>query len=207
MKKTLLIAAATGLMAVSSFAQGTLVFANTAIAATKINTNVLNGSVRGLVGLTPGFLNYGLFVGASGTTSNNLTLALNSTGGAALVTGNSTTATGRLDGDGGGSFVGISGFAASTPIAVQVRAWSASYGNDWQSAFNAYAANTPGVWWGASIVGSLTLNPVSGPGTALFSSTTPITGFDVYTTVPEPSTIALGMLGLASLAFLRRRNK
>lgn len=205
MKKTFILLAASSLLAVSAFAQGTVVFANAIGSSTHISTN-LNGSVRGQVGLTPSFLNYGLFIGAAGSGSNGLALASNATGGASLITTNSTTSIGRFDGDFGGTYVGIQGFAASSTADVQIRAWAASYGNNWQAAFAANQANTPGAWYGASTVATISLNPAGGPGTVLFTSGV-LTGFDVYSTVPEPSTIALGMLGLASVMFLRRRNK
>jgi len=205
MKKTFITLAAASLMAVSAFAQGTVVFANVLSATTHVFTNINNGAIRGQVGLTPNFLNYGLFIGSGGSGSNGLALANNVVGGIALVTTNSTSATGRFDGDAPGTFVGIQGMASGTSADVQIRAWSASYGNNWQSAYSAYQSGTAGAWWGASTVATITLNAAAGPGTPLFTAGV-LTGFDV-TTVPEPSTIALGMLGLASLAFLRRRNK
>jgi hypothetical protein len=85
------------------------------------------------------------------------------------------------------------------PSTVQVRAWSSSV-----DTYEA-AVGKGGLEWGSSAPLSLTAtgNPAASP------PTTPVDlvglqGFQLQT-VPEPSTIALGVLGAASLFFARRR--
>jgi hypothetical protein len=195
MKKILLFTFCLGLVASTVYGQGTVAFANTINAQTHI-TNAVTGAK---VATTAGLLNYGLFVGTAGTSSNSLDLATSPSSVAAVV-GNSTTAAGRFD---GGANYQIGGYAASASVAIQVRAWSASFGNDWLT-----ASTTPGALYGVSRVATLNLGPSSGPGTVLFNPTDPLklTGFSVYQVVPEPSTIALGLMGLgATLVLIRRR--
>jgi hypothetical protein len=59
---------------------------------------------------------------------------------------------------------------------------------------------------GKTLVQQVTLAPSAGPGTVTWNST-PIVGrfAQMLITVPEPSTIALGVLGLGSLLLFRRR--
>ena len=60
---------------------------------------------------------------------------------------------------------------------------------------------------GQTDVKQVTLGPATGPGTVVWGSTATASRFSplLVTIVPEPSTIALGVLGLSSLLLFRRR--
>jgi hypothetical protein len=59
---------------------------------------------------------------------------------------------------------------------------------------------------GRTGVKQVTLAPAAGPGTIIWGSTATASRFSpLLVTVPEPSTIALGVLGLGSLLLFRRR--
>ena len=67
------------------------------------------------------------------------------------------------------------------------------------------ASNSLG-WRGQTDMKQVTLAPAAGPGTVIWSSSANVTRFTpLIVTVPEPSTIALGVLGLGSLLLFRRR--
>jgi len=88
-------------------------------------------------------------------------------------------------------------FPAGTPVAVQVRAWLSA------TAFADYASAVAG---GAAVGVSpvLVLTPTASPSpapTLVGSGLTPFT----IAPVPEPSSIALGLLGLGAVALFRRR--
>jgi hypothetical protein len=87
---------------------------------------------------------------------------------------------------------------ASGPITLQMRAWTASF-STYAAAVAASAAGNPTVEFGSSPVLS-NFNPYYAPNTPGV-----ITGLQGFTMVPEPSTIALGILGASSLFFVRRR--
>lgn len=94
-----------------------------------------------------------------------------------------------------GVMVGLSGILAvpnagdaGTAISLQVR-----------------ASNAEG-WRGQTEVKQVSLAPSSGPGTVIWGSTATAARFSpLIVTVPEPSTIALGVLGLGSLLLFRDR--
>lgn len=85
-------------------------------------------------------------------------------------------------------------FAGGTDVSVQMRAWAASGGNNYE------AAAAAGAWAGTSTGVDLkvTVAPNTPPD---------MMGLQPFklTQVPEPSTLALGVLGAAAL-LLRRRN-
>lgn len=104
-----------------------------------------------------------------------------------------------------GQFLGgtriYSGFPIGTPAAFQVRAWltTGSFAN-YEAAFN----GDPNGLFGQSVVMQITPNDPAGtapPPTFLGS------GFQAFTidVIPEPSSIALGLLGLGAIALFRRR--
>jgi hypothetical protein len=90
-------------------------------------------------------------------------------------------------------------------VFAQVRAWETRFGADW-----AAAKSTPGAYYGETDVRQLEpLGPTSGPATVIWqgsTSTSPNRFFAMQIgIVPEPSTIALAVLGLGSLLLFRRR--
>lgn len=83
-------------------------------------------------------------------------------------------------------------FAGGTAVKVQMRAWEASGGNSYEAALAA------GKLVGESAVLDLTVQ--------VAPNTPPdMVGLTSFNLVPEPSTMALGVLGVAAL-LLRRRN-
>jgi hypothetical protein len=203
---TLAIAAVTTL----SYAQGTLQFNNA------IGSRFNLTDAAGQTGLLPtnAPVNFGLFYGH---TSGNLTLV-------SVLGAPSPTSPGFMVAPNGTAFqlatAGGEVTAANEQVFVRVRAWSASFGTDWQAARTAYLAGTPGVMYGEagasanSIVGteilSELLGAAGGPGSFLWQGTTGtdpnrFTPMTVITAVPEPSTIALGVLGAGALCLLRRK--
>lgn len=87
-------------------------------------------------------------------------------------------------------------FPAGTIITAQVRAWRLSDGADWNT-----ASNTPGAHVGKSNLINVTLvtPPTTPPNLIGLQS------FNLAVVVPEPSTIALGLLGGLLLLFRRRK--
>ena len=104
-----------------------------------------------------------------------------------------------------------------------VLGWSASEGTAWSTVSGELANNGAGLVTGGYFGVSPVAYNEAGGGTALGGSTTPLLGgstytslagsgltggFDLYsigTPTPEPSTIALGVMGAASLLALRRK--
>lgn len=101
---------------------------------------------------------------------------------------------------GGGTFLGANPVNLGTvdPVDVTVRAWPTELGG-----YDA-AASTPG----AEILEGVTFSAQGGNANAAPPEVPRALGFPGGTTVvvPEPSTIALGILGLGALALRRRRN-
>lgn len=129
-----------------------------------------------------------LYYGAAGTAEGSLTaVAANP----ALFRVATTSSPGTWSG-GTRTLVGIT--AGQTAV-LQVRVWDSV-------AFPAgYAAAVAGNGVrGASALFDYTVPAAGSPPAAFF-----IEGFRGFTLVPEPSTIALGVLGLAGLLFIRRR--
>jgi len=189
MKKILLLL---GLLALPAavFAQGTVVFQNTA--ATVLTTNDLQGHTGTVA---TGFkIRVGLYVGTPGSDPSTFSLAGIAT--------NSAISAGRF-----GYTLAISG-NNGVNIDYQVRAWQLSAGLDYES------ATAGGIFRGVSGIGNAT--PATGTATSpnLFSSTAGspefagqlANGFALTPNpVPEPSSIALGLLGLGAVALFRRR--
>ena len=186
MNKKLLVL---GLLALplAVFAQGTVQFANTS--TTQLTTNSLTGAV----GPTTGANHYlvGLYIAPQGTVNPSaFTLVGTATNGTAPVNN------GRFNG--GNPFV-IPGNTGQT-IAFQIRAWTMSAGSRYEDVTSSTA------YRGVSAIGQVTPATGATPTPALFG-TNPgqlSSGF-ALTPVPEPSTIALGLLGLGAVALFRRR--
>lgn len=197
MKKNLLTLALIALSAVASYAQGTITFANTI--ASKILLDA-DGSGPGAAVAVPAgaALNYGVFWGAPGTSADALQLNNGPLGTA------HATSTGIIN---VGSPYVINGGLEQATVSLQIRAWSSSFGNDWQT-----ASRTQGAMWGQTDVRQVKLLATAGPGAIIWQGNagTDASRFFAFTispvvTVPEPSTIALAVLGLGSLLLFRRR--
>jgi hypothetical protein len=94
----------------------------------------------------------------------------------------------------------IDGIAPGAIVAVQVRGWETAAGS-----YDLAAASSTFYRGKSDIFANDTGNPNATPTAELPTALVP--GFNgLILTVPEPSTIALGMLGLAGLFVLRRRS-
>jgi len=173
--KKLLLTVSLLVAAVTAFGQGQVIFANNT--ATKIT----NGTTQ--VAAPAGTM-VGLYIGTSGAAEGSLSLITSTNMFAAgLFQGGTRT----LAGWGGG------------PVTLQVRAWSAGY-NSYEEAFALGSAAT--TFAGKSTLMNVTLTTSPTPAPLLTSSG--LNQFNI-TPVPEPSSIALGLLGLGAVALFRRR--
>jgi hypothetical protein len=201
MKKLILLGLCLALPLAAS-AQGRVRFANTSLTLIQTNGSLISLS-DGPASLAVTPLRIGLYIGAPGENNpQNLVLAVNNVGGgAAWATNQNAPFAGMFI---GGNLFEIQG-NSGTPISFQVRAWSIGY-NSFDEAYVAWASGVPGIWQGVSQIGSVT--PATGLTVtpSLFGSGAgQIGGFFVSPLTPEPSTIALGLLGVGCLALFRRR--
>ncbi len=195
MKKQLLTLAFVAAATVASYAQGTITFANTVASRILLDAD---GSGPGAAVSVPAnsAINYGVFWGQAGTGAD--TLALNEG-----PLGTSGANAGIIV---AGSPYVLQGAAELATVSIQIRAWSSSFGRDWQA-----AKNTDGALFGQTDVRQVRLAATAGPGTIIWqgNSATDPSRFYAFTiapvVIPEPSTIALGVLGLGSLLLFRRR--
>jgi hypothetical protein len=187
MKKLLLTLALVATTA-ASYAQGTIAFGNTIASRVKY----VVGSAAAIDLPTTVRANFGVFWG---TSADNLTLnagplGTSSTSSAGIIVGAGTYA--------------IANSSELQTVFMQIRGWDAAFGNDW-----AAAKAAGNVLWGQTDVRQVTLAATLGPGTAIWQSATATDpkkfGPMTLSIVPEPSTIALGVLGLGSLLLFRRK--
>lgn len=90
--------------------------------------------------------------------------------------------------------------APGTDALFQVRAWNGAY-----TSYEAALAGVPGTQAGKT---AMFQNPTANPAASPPPAPAPLSGWTaplVVTPIPEPSTIALAGLGLASLLIIRRR--
>lgn len=218
MKKTLLTLALVASAASSVFAQGFVLFNNTAAAGTKISTNNM-----ATVGLATGAANtyyFALFYSTTATTVGGSTAAVSGSGnyvwtdsnwtfGGAY--GSSSATAGRFasnsadpNNSGGTAITGLAGGSSAQFVVV---GWTASIGTTIQ-ALEAWYSNpaTAGLIGESNVSGPITassggVNIVP----ALFGTGAgSIQGFTLAA-VPEPTTVALIGLGGLGLAMIRRR--
>ena len=176
-------------MAAVSYGQGTIQFLNGALTRHQPETGATRVNAPVDIPLV-----YGIFVGA---TADSLSLIPN----LPLATPSLTTP-GVMAGV--GALYAITGFDTGSRPFAQVRAWDVSFGNNWQ------AAMTQGRFYGQTDVRQIdALGLPGGPATVIWQGATGTiaTRFNpiIIHPVPEPSTIALGVLGLGSLLLFRRR--
>jgi len=185
--KKLLILTVTMAATIGALAQGTINFSN---GASGVNSPIFgsDGTTR-LAGT--GYIAQ-LWAGSSAASM-------------APITPTATFGTGGSAGYFFGGSRTIPTVAQGSQAYFQVRVWEASAGATW-----AVASATIGAHVGGDTTGRL--GPIIGPyqSPALGGGPTPppnLLGFQSFSlyTVPEPSTIALGVLGLAGLLFIRRR--
>jgi hypothetical protein len=199
MKKTVLTLTAL-VAAASVYAQGTVNFNNATGTGSTGGAQYVSNIVDNVrVPAGAGYL-VQLYYGAPGTAENALvaveTAPINFSA-AGLFVGSTRT---LLE-----SVIGTANPASGSPGQVallQVRAWSASLGADFATAEAAWRAGS-GVLGRSAAFSVTTGNPALMPP----GLPAPMNGFRGFflVPVPEPSTIGLGIVGLAALAFLRRR--
>jgi hypothetical protein len=190
--KRILLTLALAVAATFANGQGTLQFANGTL--TRFQLDRHDGSARVNVPIDTQLI-YGLFWG---TSAANVSQTPQSPTG-----GQNTAATGAgLISVPNGTAYQLPGTNPGDVVFVQIRGWSSSFGSDWQA-----ASRTVGAIYGQTDVRSFTLGPSAGPGTVLWSNsdTTKFRPMLLEVVVPEPSTIALAVLGLGSLLLFRRR--
>jgi hypothetical protein len=186
MKKQILIAVALALFATAKTqAQGSFTFGNAGGGVTAPISYYVNG-VSGTTAL------------CDATFSADFVYSATLTG--TYVPGNSSLATPTTFRSTGGVFLGgKQTISDTTPASVyiEVRAWKNTVGTTTYASYNAANGNT---WAGISAPVLVTLATGTAP-------VPPLTGLASFTllSVPEPSTIALGVLGLSVLLFRRRQ--
>jgi len=186
MKKLLLLAA---LLALPSmvFAQGFVNFQNTTTPDTRINTNI-NGQIGPMSGTASWIV--GLYMAPAGTTAPANGFSSLDPAWSLVVTSTNRT----------GGFSGL--FTAYNPLQLPGQY---SVGTTYATLVRAWDAATTTTYRGQSIVGSVT--PVAAaPFPAIMGTGAgQITGFQIVGVVPEPSSIALGLLGLGAVTLFRRK--
>jgi hypothetical protein len=228
MKKTLLIAAAVTLTAISSFAQGNILYSG-GLSAVKQDTNGTPSNVAGMTvelffstgvaapavdgitatGLSTG-ANGGKFVGStfSATAANTFSIAsawadiLGDGNYFAPIGTNGVNVLAVSTGTGGWTYNGATSFSSSNVTGgTAYTAYLVGWAGGYATAALAAAAGAP-VGWSQYF----TYTPTSGNTVAVNTST--LEGaFGVFAPVPEPTTIALASLSGLSLLAFRRRNK
>lgn len=181
MKKHLLTLAIAVVSAIA-YGQGTIGFPNSALTAVKINDGVTTVNVAANAAIV-----YGVFV--AGSLDPVLPLGI-------------ASATAGVIGAAG--IYQLPGTVGGQVVALQVRGWSSSFGNDWQAAMM-----SPGAIFGQTDVRNVTLGPTPGPGAVIWQGATGTVASRfrpllLTVVVPEPSTIALGLLGGLMLFFRRK---
>ena len=182
MKKTLTAVAVCLSFTAGVYAQGTIDFRN------KVSSPALDAPVSDTAGAKLGNANFVAQIWYSATQTGSFTALTDAP--AVFRTG---TGAGYWNA-GADPSRSIPGIAGGSTAWIQVRVWDSTKGADYATA---KAAGSP---YGDSNIFSVTLggagNPPGVPAV--------LVGLQPFALVPEPSTIALGLLGAAAL-FLRRR--
>jgi hypothetical protein len=188
MKKTLLTLAFAALATVASYAQGTITFANTTLS--RVTQQSAAGSSTYVQVPLGAPIVYGVFWGQS---ADALTLNTGDLGTASATSMGIIATTSPYQ---------IAGGAVGSTVFMKIAGWSASFGRDF-----AAAKATPGSYYGETGVRNITLAATAGPGTVIWSaSNTALFQPLKLDIVPEPSVIALGVLGVGALLLRRRKN-
>jgi len=99
------------------------------------------------------------------------------------------------------------GVAAGTKVDVQIRAWRAAAGSSYEAAAGAAASATGNYGASATVAGLATGGGFDANGIPVLpNNLTGLTGFSLTGgVVPEPSVLALGLLGAGALVLRRRK--
>jgi hypothetical protein len=185
MKKAILTVSSL-LVAVGVYAQGTVNF-NNRVPAAGINAPVSSpaGNVAG-----PDWVAQ-LYAGPAGAAEGALT----------AIGSPVAFRTGALAGYFSGGAQTITGIPAGGPAAYQIRAWNTTVGATWDAA---NAAGLGGIGKSGVLALAKTGDPTAAP-PGIPVDLVGLTGFTVTAVIPEPSIMALGVIG--GLALLLRRRK
>jgi hypothetical protein len=224
MKKTLTIMALVAGAASYVQAQGTVIL-NNQNASYFVSTNTTSiGGTKGVTTLAANSFYYAVLDSSTALADNPLTTGWSG----AVLTGVNlsspaiATFAGGITGQGGGSGQATTGFSAPASSTYAsgagleyyiVVGWSANMGTSWSTVSSELTGgNTPaGALYGYSAVGDAYGGggPDNLPAVSLFGVSTGapggLTSGFALTPVPEPSTIALGVMGACSLLALRRK--
>jgi len=175
-----------------AFGQGSMAFLNPPTVIHK--TADSSGSLVNVPVAINSTLTYGIFLGATADTIATTPAGPTATG--------STTAAGRMTGV--PQLYLPDGTQPGQVVFARIRAWDSTFGSDWQT------AKLQGRFYGETDVRQLEpLGPTSGPATVIWQGATGTSANRFFAmqivAVPEPSTIALAVLGLGSLLLFRRR--
>jgi hypothetical protein len=181
MKKTLLTLALVALTTVASYAQGTIAFGNSAL--TRVTVQGRGTGVAGAATSADGVNFYVFFAPTAGVRDPQ---ALTQVQQATPIAAIGTTAGVMINAPAVFPLLGTEG---GQVVSLQIRAWNAD-----RSLF------------GETAIRDVTLGQTAGPGAVIWqTSDTNPNRFVPLVLVPEPSTIALAVLGLGSLLLFRRR--
>lgn len=197
MKKILLAIGVLMLPLAVVFGQGNVVFANTA--QTLIKTN------NGAIGNTSGTATYrfGLYIGAVGGDPSSFSLVGVATNGTGIAAGRFSFPVSPF----------VIGSNNGETIAFQIRGWTLAAGATYEEALINAGGFAGTVLVGTSGIGQVTPATGSNPQIPNLFAANPgspdyagqLTSGFTLTPVPEPSSIALGLLGLGAVALIRRR--
>jgi hypothetical protein len=197
--KKLFAAAILGMSLVSGFAQGTIDFRNTGVTfSTAADRFVYLDHIGGIKLVGQNFA-AGLFYVPNANGSSDLNTDIErvdapmATGGTTFFKAPTTSAPGTWLNTGGVNIRTMDGVAVGGKATVQVRVWDTA---KFQTFAQAWAAHD----YGVSAPWVYTAPAAGSPSSAYY-----LEGLRAFALVPEPSVIALGVLGGASLLFLRRR--
>jgi hypothetical protein len=196
MKKSLIIASIGVCSALQAFAQGEFTFATKTISpAAPIYVDTVGGTTKIGAGYSVDYV----YATGSGVTDTSLfTLK----GKVAGVQYTSTALTGSAGTFSGGiqDIYTSTGAAYTGTISLVIRAWQTSAGS-----YENAVANKGTYYYGSSSIINL---PLGDPNAQPPGSSTALSGYlssFAVTKTPEPSTIALGVMGLSLLVFRRRK--
>ena len=181
MRKAFITLALAALTAIPTYAQGTIAFGNSAL--TRVFIELPGSPVRNYCTAADG-VNFYVFFGPAGTTDRAALTQVQQADPKASI---GTTAGVMINAP---SVFALPGTEPGQIVSLQIRAWNADH-----SLF----METPII--------QVTLAPTAGPGTVIWQTATGTNPnrFTPLIVIPEPSTIALAVLGLISVLLFRRR--
>ncbi len=192
MKKVITFLALFGYVVYAS-GQGSIAFLNNSL--TLITTNSAPGSATAPIS-APGNFYFALFSAPAGTLDPSI---FSFTG--AYATNRALDMPGRFNG-------GLVTFPNINPVSLVIRGWSANIGPTYSDATNYLANPLFDAWYGESQIATVMPQGGGFPAPSPFGfNPGQVPGFNLnmYSAVPEPSSVVLGILGGAALFFFRRR--